>query len=71
MKYCKRCGVLYSDANACCPKCNAALTEYEPPEAPAADKRVRIKQWIALCLGIPLTIAVFYLFFWLMRSAAQ
>lgn len=71
MRYCKRCGVLYSDGNACCPKCNAALTDYVPPEPPAAEGRARVRQWIALCAGIPAMIAVFYLFFWLIKSAAQ
>lgn len=71
MRYCKRCGVLYAEGNACCPKCNAALDAMEQPKPPAAEKRVRVRQWIALCVGIPAMIAVFYLFFWLIRSAAQ
>ncbi|MDO4572402.1 MAG: hypothetical protein Q4C13_03470 [Clostridia bacterium] len=71
MKYCKLCGVLYSDENACCPKCNAALDAYAPPEPPEADSRTKRAQWLALCLGIPAMIGLFYLFFWLIRSAVQ
>ena len=73
MKYCKKCGVLYSDLNACCPKCNTALTECEAAQesAPEADKRTRRRQWIALCVGIPGMILVFYILFWLARSAMQ
>ena len=70
MKYCRRCGVLYAEGNACCPRCNAALEEYVPEEAPVADRSVRLRQWIALCVGIPAMIGVFYLFFWLIRSVA-
>ena len=61
MKYCKKCGVLYSSLLEQCPKCNTALAEHEEPPAPEADKRVRTRQWIALCIGIPALIA--FLFF--------
>ena len=71
MKYCKKCGVLYSDLNACCPKCNGALEEHEESPAPEAEPRTRRRQWIALCVGIPAMIAVFYLLFGLLRQAAS
>lgn len=71
MKYCRACGVLYAEGNACCPKCNAMLEEHDQPEAPAAERPARLRQWLALCVGIPAMIAVFYLLFWLIRSAAQ
>lgn len=60
MKYCKRCGVLYSSLLERCPKCNPAITEHTEPPAPEADKPTRLKQWIALCVGIPLMILVLY-----------
>ena len=67
MKYCKRCGVLYSDLLESCPKCgsmpeggNDAPTESDP-------KTVR-KQWVAILVGIPLLILVLYLAGWLIRS---
>lgn len=61
MKYCKTCGVLYSGLLEQCPKCNATLAAHEEPPAPEAPKKVRLRQWIALCIGIPALIGVLYL----------
>ena len=62
--------MLYAEANACCPRCNAIPDESAPEKAPTADRSVRARQWLALCVGIPAMIGAFYLFFWLIRSAA-
>lgn len=64
MKYCKACGVLYS--TDVCPKCGII----EPPEEertapPAAPNRTKL-QWLAIIIGIPAMIAVFYLTFYLL-----
>lgn len=63
MKYCKKCGVLYSGLLESCPKCNALLEEHIPEEAPPpeASKKTKIKQWIGICIGIPALVALLYI----------
>ncbi len=53
MKYCKKCGVLYT--TDVCPKCGIVKPEEEAPNTPASAKEVR-KQWIALIIAIPAAI---------------
>ncbi len=68
MKYCKKCGVLYSSLLPQCPKCNTAIAEHdraEQPEAPEAPKATRIRQWIGIVVGIPALI--FFLYFVISR----
>ena len=60
MRYCKKCGVLYSNLLEQCPQCNTALSEYEEPPAPEAPKSVKIRQWIAICIGVPALIGLLY-----------
>ena len=63
MKYCKKCGVLYT--TDVCPKCGVTVPEATDPQGPADPKTVR-RQWIALVIAIPLAIllimSVLYLF---------
>ena len=53
MKYCKKCGVLYT--TDVCPKCGVAIPDEQEPASPAEPKTVR-KQWIALIIAIPAMI---------------
>lgn len=53
MKYCKKCGVLYT--TDVCPKCGVAVPENSDPQSPADPKTVR-KQWIGLVIAIPAAI---------------
>lgn len=53
MKYCKKCGVLYT--TDVCPKCGVVEPDNPAPEAPAGPGTVR-KQWIALVAAIPAAI---------------
>ena len=53
MKYCKKCGVLYT--TDVCPKCGVITPDPEPP-APPADKQTVRRQWIALLIAIPAAI---------------
>ncbi|MDO4543729.1 MAG: hypothetical protein Q4C01_04165 [Clostridia bacterium] len=64
MKYCKKCGVLYS--TDVCPKCGIIDP---PPSEPieAEPKQVR-KNWIALVIGVPLMIAFIYLVLYFINS---
>lgn len=53
MKYCKKCGVLYT--TDVCPKCGVAVPDDLEPAPPADPGTVR-KQWIALAVAIPAAI---------------
>ena len=50
MKYCKKCGVLYS--TDVCPKCGIIVPE-EAKQAEKADPKAVKRQWIALLIAIP------------------
>ena len=53
MKYCKKCGVLYS--TDVCPKCGMIEPQESQPEETASAKEVR-RRWIALGIAIPSAI---------------
>ena len=53
MKYCKKCGVLYT--TDVCPKCGIVVPDDLEPPAKAEKKTVR-RQWIALLIAIPAAI---------------
>lgn len=68
MKFCKKCGVLYSDLLSACPKCGADLEDPQAPPPKEAPRRVKVRQWIALCVGIPTFVGVMYLVIWCLTS---
>ena len=72
MKYCKKCGVLYSSLLDACPKCGAMPGSAEESEstAPEAPKATVRRQWIALIIGIPALILILYLAGYLLKSGA-
>lgn len=53
MKYCKKCGVLYT--TDVCPKCGIVVPEPDQQAEPADAKTVK-KQWILLLILIPAAI---------------
>jgi uncharacterized membrane protein YvbJ len=53
MKYCKKCGVLYT--TDVCPKCGVIAPEHGD-SADEPDKATVRKHWIALFIAIPLVI---------------
>ena len=53
MKYCKKCGVLYS--TDVCPKCGMIEPQASQPEETASAKEIR-RRWIALGIAIPSAI---------------
>ena len=53
MKYCKKCGVLYT--TDVCPKCGVIAPEEPVSNEKAEPKTVR-RQWIALVIAIPAAI---------------
>ena len=57
MKYCKKCGVLYT--TEVCPKCGIVYPDKEQKEnggAPEADKKLILRQWLGIIVGVPLLI---------------
>ena len=55
MKYCKKCGVLYS--TDVCPKCGIFYPdEGETEPSPADAKKVK-RHWIGILIGVPLFIS--------------
>lgn len=61
MKYCKKCGVLYSSLLEVCPKCNAVLTSPPPQEEPAEPtQKERRRRWLAIGLGVPALVCFLY-----------
>ena len=53
MKYCKKCGVLYT--TDVCPKCGVVEPESKTEQEPATAKEIR-KRWITLVIAIPAAI---------------
>ena len=51
MKYCKKCGVLYT--TDVCPNCGILLEDEQNVQQQVLDKKVVRRQWIALLIGIP------------------
>ena len=72
MKFCKKCGVLYSDLLDACPKCGSMPGSEEEQEnsAPEAPKSTVRKQWIALVIGIPSLILLLYFAGYLLKSGS-
>ncbi len=62
MKYCRKCGVLYSDLLDACPKCGSmpGSEDSSNSSAPEAQKSTVRKQWIAIVIGIPALILLLY-----------
>lgn len=66
MKYCKKCGVLYT--TDVCPKCGVVPPEpQETEQIPAEGKTVK-RQWISLLIGIPAFILAIWLIVYLFRT---
>ena len=59
MKYCKKCGVLYS--TDVCPKCGVLTPDPEAMEQRPRDPREVRRNWIALLIGIPAFIGAIIL----------
>ncbi len=64
MKYCKKCGVLYT--TDVCPKCGVIAPE-EGNAAAESDKKTVRKHWIALVIAIPVSILLIMSVLYLMK----
>ncbi len=71
MKYCKKCGILYS--TDVCPGCGVdvqeALDAEQPPDAPPQRKKAG-QQWLVLIVGVPVFIWLIYLVIRLLSTGA-
>ena len=75
IRFCKKCGTLYSEKTGPCPKCTERDILAEDPEGHATDAamgaeeagRARRRAWIELLIGIPLFIGAIYLIIYLFR----
>ncbi|MBR0425096.1 MAG: hypothetical protein IJK01_03125 [Clostridia bacterium] len=66
MKYCKKCGVLYS--TDVCPKCGIVMPDPDAAEQKPRDPREVRRNWIALLIGIPAFIGAILLIVYLFRT---
>lgn len=66
MKYCKKCGVLYT--TDVCPKCGIVMPEPPETEQPPADRASVHRQWIAILIGVPAFILAIMLAAYLYRA---
>ena len=65
MKYCKHCGILYSNILDVCPQCGMEIHKPWPDELPKATEREKKRQWLGLVIGIPAMIIFLYLVGWM------
>ena len=65
MKYCKKCGVIYT--TDVCPNCGILIPDEKTEQKQADPKEVR-RNWIALIVGIPLFIGVIMLIVYLFQN---
>ncbi|MDO4493610.1 MAG: hypothetical protein Q4C53_06975 [Clostridia bacterium] len=63
MPFCKQCGTFYPDSLGVCPKCNPSNAEAEKQaqNAPVADPKTVKRQWIAILIGIPSLILMYWI----------
>lgn len=74
MKYCKRCGVLFSDAANECRRCKIPLEMVpdgvmmkEGDITPEELKGKKKKDWIVLCIGVPVLFGIIFGIYYLMK----
>ena len=66
MKYCKKCGVLYT--TDVCPKCGVIAPDPSAEEQRPRDPAEVRRNWIALLIGIPAFIGAIMLIVYLFRT---
>ncbi|MBQ3108708.1 MAG: hypothetical protein IJP37_01450 [Clostridia bacterium] len=74
MKYCPRCGVLFSDAANECRRCKIPLEMVpdgvvmkEGDITPEELKEKKKKDWIAICIGVPVLFGIIFGIYFLMK----
>jgi len=60
MKRCKNCSTLYSSSLSACPKCGVDLEAAEKAAYREAKPGEAKKQWMLICIGVPLLIILLY-----------
>lgn len=79
IRFCKKCGTLYNDANGPCPKCEEARILAEDPGGhavnanmtPEQTARARRSAWISIAIGVPLLIGIIYILVYIMKLLAS
>ena len=73
LKHCDKCGTYYNDQLGQCPKCFPVsdLIRTAEQNAPKPEKRTLKKQWLAILIGIPVMILLYYLVIGLLKLAAS
>ena len=67
MKYCKKCGVLYT--TDVCPKCGIIESDSASQEVGAEESPTKVRHaWIWFLIGIPAMIGLIYLIILLLSS---
>lgn len=75
MPFCKTCGTFYTKSLGICPQCNAETLLSEasalasaPVDAPLTleeTKRMRLRRWLGLCIGIIALIGLIYALYYI------
>lgn len=73
LKHCDKCGTFYNDALGQCPKCFPAAEMLESAEdsAQKPTRQTLKKQWIAILVGIPAMILLYYIIIGLLKLVAS
>ena len=66
MRYCKKCGVLYS--TDVCPKCGIIAPDPAETEQRPREKAEVRRNWISILIGVPLFIAAIMLIVYLFHT---
>lgn len=73
MPFCKTCGTFYTKSLGICPQCNAeallseASAPVNAPLPPEETKRMRLRRWLGLCIGIIALIGLIYALYYIRR----
>ncbi len=73
LKHCDKCGTFYNDQLEHCPKCFPAseLIQDAEKNARKPDSGTLRKQWVAILIGIPSLILLYYLIIGVLKLAAS
>ena len=73
LKHCDKCGTFYNDELEQCPKCFPVsdLIRGAEQNAPKPEKATLKKQWIAILIGIPVMILLYYLVIGILKLAVS
>ena len=73
LKHCEKCGTFYNDQLEQCPKCFPApeLMQEAEKNALKPDRKTLRNHWIAILIGIPSLILLYYIIIGILKLAAS